>query len=132
MEASNMPIISSPADDTPSGSENGTHSGGQGSTQSLDLNDVSPRSPCADRQPPPKDSPLQFARRDSLSHYLGMSFFIAPSKNKTFQEKLSPAASESSAVDQCHDSEGQQQYSSIQFLPREFGIYFPHFYSLNC
>ena len=75
------------------------------------------------------DNGTQSSDDDSLSNYLGMSFFIAPSKNKTFEEKLSAAASNSPAVDECRDSEGQQQYSSIRFLRREFGIYF---YGLRC
>ena len=81
MEESTTPIMSSPAEDTPSGSEKSgesTHSDGRGSPQSLDLNDGPSLL---------KDNYLQSARRDSFKDYLGMSFLIAPSKNKTLSRQ---------------------------------------------
>jgi hypothetical protein len=81
MEESTPPIMSSPAEDTPSGStksEDSTHSDGRGSPQSLDLNDGPSLL---------KDNSLQSARRDSFRDYLGKSFLIAPSKNKTLSRQ---------------------------------------------
>jgi len=128
MQESSTPIMSSQAEDTPSGStksEDSTHSDGRGSPQSLDLNDGPSLL---------KDNSLQSSCRDSFSKYLSMSFFLAPSKNKLCQDKLSAVVSDSSVVDESHDSEGQQQYSLVQSLGHDSGIYLTHLYTynLNC
>src|SRR6267378_316804 len=120
MEESTPPIMSSPAEDTPSGSmksEDSTHSDGRGSPQSLDLNDGPSLL---------KDNSLQSAHHNSFSKYLSMSFLLAPSKNKLCQDKLLAVVADSSVVDKSHDSEGQQRYSLIQSLSHDSGIYLTH------
>ena len=61
-------------------------------------------------------------------------FFLHPPKINFCQDKLSAVVSDSSAVDESHDSEGQQRYSLIQSLGHDSGIYLTHLYTynLNC
>jgi hypothetical protein len=59
---------------------------------------------------------------------------LHPPKINFCQDKLSAVVSDSSAVDESHDSEGQQQYSLVQSLGHDSGIYLTHLYTynLNC